>query len=90
MNIEELTIGDLEDVEQVTGMSFPEVAAALEGAGEALPPIKIVKALIWVTRRKDDPAFTLEDTASMKLSELASVFQSETADPTDAVNAASV
>jgi hypothetical protein len=81
MDMDDLTIGDLEDVEKATGMPFPDIAAALATADEAMPPIPIVKALIWVTRRKSEPGYTLDDTRDLKLSELGELFGSVTVDP---------
>lgn len=97
-----LTIGDLEDFEEVTGVSLDEALKPrrvyetdddgdliLDAAGNKKPVMetdpaskrkrpateikvttKILKALIWISNRKSDPAFTLEDARNVKVTEL--------------------
>jgi hypothetical protein len=88
MNIDDMTLGDLEDLEEATGMAFSDIESTLSQAGDKMPPIKVVKAIIWILRRKTDPAYTLADTASVKLTELAEMTDmiSGTVDPTSAVS----
>lgn len=61
---EAMTLGDIEDFETVSGMS---IAAVKPGE---LPPMKAVTALIWLMRRKEDPAFTLDQARAMRFDEV--------------------
>jgi hypothetical protein len=81
----ELTIGDLEDFEDVTGES---VTKALKGKpqkddegnlirdekGRPVTEVELsarsLKALIWIASRKDNPDFTLDDARNVKITEL--------------------
>lgn len=62
-DINQLELGELEDIEEVTGIN----PGALEG--KALP-VKMMTAIAWVLKRRDDPAFTLEQARRIKVVEL--------------------
>jgi hypothetical protein len=64
----DLTIGDLEDFEELTGKSFNEAFAAVKKDGSGVN-LKDLKAIIFIVRRKTDPAFTIEDARNVKISE---------------------
>lgn len=79
---DKFTIGDMEDFEEVTGVS---VAKAFRGTvvhdddgkpvrDESGRPVremevsaKSLKALVWILSRKSNPAFTLEDARNVKV-----------------------
>lgn len=65
----EITIGDLETIEDICGKPYEEMD--FEN-----PPAKLVKALIYISERRKNPAFTLEDAANVRLGDIA------TANPT--------
>ena len=82
---EDLSIGDLEDFEDITGQSLTEALKArpvIDSDGnrmfdekgrplsEAQLSAKVIKALVFVTKRRDNPAFTLEDARHVRISEL--------------------
>lgn len=82
---EDLSIGDLEDFEEITGQSLTEALKArpvLDAEGkrqfdekgrplsETHLTARVIKALVYVTKRRDNPAFTLEDARHVRLSEL--------------------
>lgn len=85
-NENELTIGDLEDFEEVTGVSITDALKSEkvrdddgnlvrdEETGRPVEAVKMsaktLKALVWITSRKDDPAFTLEDARNVRITEL--------------------
>lgn len=69
LNVDDLTLGEIEEMEQAAGIKLPEL-----GSGSA----KATIALIWISQRRIDPAFTLEDARALKVTEL------EFADPTAA------
>lgn len=81
-----MTIGDLEDFEAVTGKPFDKVLAGTiardEETGEVIKdekgrPVREVsmravdlKALVYVTQRKVNPEFSLEDARNVRITEL--------------------
>jgi hypothetical protein len=80
-----LTIGDLEDFEDVVGAPLYEVLQpkpvfgpdgkkVLDEKGrpelETKIPTKALKALIWITQRIEKPDFSLEDARNVKVSAL--------------------
>jgi hypothetical protein len=56
IDLESLTLGDLEDVENLTGMGFSALVNAQGGL-----PMKGLRALAYVTVRRDFPDVTFED-----------------------------
>lgn len=97
-----LTIGDLEDFEDVTGVSldkaFRPVVQKDEDGNKVLDergrPVsavelsaKALKALIWILKRQDNPGFTLADARNVKVDELVIEGDDEDEDPTPAASA---
>lgn len=72
-----LTLGDMEDFEELTGQSLGRVVevAATADADSMLAslPIKTITGLIWITGRKADPSLTLEQVRSMPIEDLESL-----------------
>lgn len=81
----EFTIGDLEDFEDACGQSLMEVLrpkAVLDDDGnkqfdesgrpvtQSEIPLKGLKALIWIVKRREVPGFSLEDARNVKVSAL--------------------
>lgn len=96
INPDEFTIGDLEDFEDVAGMSFGAAVKstpALDDEGnktfdekgrpltETNIAAKSLKALVWIVKRHDIPGFTVEDARAVKINAL-EIVESE-ADPKD-------
>ena len=74
-SVDSLTVGDLEDIEELTGMAFDEIMEMLTrgevGKGGRIGlPLKVLKALVFVIYRAGDPAFTIDDARKVKVSEL--------------------
>jgi hypothetical protein len=67
LSADELTLGDLEDIETVLGMPMEDAAAA---AGMRL---RLSNALIWVRRRKLDPAFTFDMARALPISRVEAI-----------------
>lgn len=80
-----LTIGDLEDFEDVVGAPLYDVLQprpvrdefgkkVLDADGrpelQTQIPTKALKALIWITQRMEKPGFSLDDARSVKVSAL--------------------
>lgn len=66
-NVDDLTLGEAEDLEEYLGMGLDEIGAALKG-GQA--STKMVTALVWIAKRKEEPAFTLAQARNVKVAEL--------------------
>ena len=85
-SVDSLTVGDLEDIEEITGMAFDEIMAMLTSGqvgegGKIGLPLKVIKALVLVIYRASNPAFTIEDARKVKVSELEVVLSEP--DPTE-------
>lgn len=61
LDVNDLTLGEIEEMEQTAGVQLAEL-----GNGSAKSTI----ALIWVSQRRADPSFTLEDARALKVTEL--------------------
>lgn len=70
LNIDELTIDDCEKWEEITGEPI-EVLESYAG-GDKMPPMKFLKAIVFIVKHKDDPDFTIEDAGKVKFSQLGS------------------
>ena len=69
----EITVGDLEDFEDITGRPLEEVLAEFRDRkpeDTSLPPLKVLKAIIFLAKRHEDPAFTAAMARDVKISEL--------------------
>lgn len=62
INITDLTLAECEEFEAETGV----LITSLDEGGEV--PIKVLTALVWLTKRRDEPSFTLDDARKVKLS----------------------
>lgn len=69
MDINTLTFGDIEDIENYAGMSFSDI-------GEDKPGVsKLRTALVWVLKRKENPTFTIDDAKMLTADQLENIFQ---------------
>lgn len=81
----DLTIGDLEDFEDLTGSTFEEAFKAVpvrddegniekDSKGKPVKAMKVaaktLKALVFIIYRKDDPDFTVEMARNVKITAL--------------------
>ena len=64
----ELTIGDLEDFESITGQTFESLRPGKDGS--VAMDAKMLKALVFIVKRRADPAFTLDDARDVRVTEL--------------------
>jgi hypothetical protein len=84
-SVESITVGDMEDLEEITGKSFGELMDLLgnaESGGTMSIPIKVLKALVFIIGRQTDPGYTLEQARKVKVTELELVLAEP--DPTEA------
>jgi len=63
LNIDDLTIQDLQDFEDEVGKPLSEAVGDNMSA-------RALKALVWVVKRAEDPNFTLDDAGKIKVEEL--------------------
>ena len=63
MNIEELTVGEMVLFEDVAGMSMGALAKNTES-------MKVIRALIFIQARRDNPDITLDDVDAMTMSDI--------------------
>jgi len=72
MDINTLTLGDIEDIENYAGLAFSEI-------GEDKPGVsKLRTALVWVLKRKENPNFTIEDARQLTPEELERICEDTT------------
>jgi hypothetical protein len=63
INFEEMTLGEIEEIELLIGRSIDEVFADGQPKGRAL------RVLYFVAMKKENPAYKFEDTESVSQSE---------------------
>lgn len=63
INYDELTVGDVEDFEAACGIDITAL-------GPGAVPTKALAPLIWITQRRVDPSFTLEDARRVRFTDL--------------------
>ncbi len=64
-----LTLGEYAAIEEITDWTLPEIIVALSGEG-VLRSAQFVLALTLIAGTRDDPEYTLEDAAKVKLVDL--------------------
>jgi hypothetical protein len=65
-NLDELTLGELADLEDVLGTSLKTINLSN-------PPVKLLVAMTWLITRRSNPKFTYEDARNVKISNVAEV-----------------
>ncbi len=73
MNVNELTLGDVAEVEELSGQPLSSL-----GDPNA-PKGKLMIAVAWIIKRKEDPKFTYEHAKRLTMDEIESLFE---VDPT--------
>lgn len=85
LSVDDITVGDMEDIEEIAGKSFAEIVDALRApttdGGIVNMPIKVLKAIVFVVYRRGNPEFTIDDARKVKVSELELVMAEP--DPTE-------
>lgn len=62
IDIDDFEIGEIEDFEALSGVSFDEVLAGKKST-------QMLKFLVWIVKRRTNPNFTLEDARKIKMGE---------------------
>jgi len=81
-----ISVGDMEDIEDVAGVPFQD---CFDEDGNPINA-KVIKAVIWILRRKGDPSFTLEQARNVEMQWFRKVrWVGEEPNPTDAATSES-
>lgn len=85
INVDDFTLGDMDDFEAETGMSLDEALAPRPVNGPdgkplrgekgrpvttSRPPAKALVGMVWLAMRHDNPAFTYADARNVRLVDL--------------------
>lgn len=62
-DLEDLTLGELAEIEEATGLT-------LHGVDLANPPMKLMMAMLWIFLRRRNPEYTFENASKTTLREL--------------------
>lgn len=63
LDVSQLTVGDVEDIEEICGRPFEELDFDH-------PSAKLMKAVIFITGRRDNPDFSLDDAREVRLADV--------------------
>lgn len=77
-DLDQVTVGDIVDIEEVCGVPWDDIVEM------DYPPTKVILAMVWVSRRRDNPDYTLDDARNTPLSDIQKMTMST--DPTDAAD----
>lgn len=64
VDIDSMTLGEMEIVEEMTGLGLDEIGAAMTRPG---PKVKLLVALAYVVKRRTDPDITLDQVKAMQI-----------------------
>lgn len=64
-----LTAGQAEDLENALDMGVDHISDIINGSG---PKMKVLRAVMWIVKREDDPGLAFDDLRSISLEELMS------------------
>ena len=63
-DLDKVTLGDIVDIEEVCGRSWDDIVEMDS------PPTKVLLAMVWVAKRRDNPKFTLDDARQTPIAEI--------------------
>lgn len=67
--MKELTIEEMEAIEDYAGVAFETMA------DPTVPKSKMLKAIVWVVKRRDNPDFTIDDAGKIAASEAGEIIE---------------
>jgi len=73
MGFDDITLGEIEEIEDFANMSITEIGEDKPGV------IKLRIALAWILKRRIDPTYTIDDARKMSAKELTAFFDEEPA-----------
>lgn len=66
-DLDSLTVGELEELEDRLGCSFTDIAKQLQSGGASA---RLLRGIVWLTGRRDDPDFTWEQAGDVRVSQV--------------------
>jgi len=66
-DLDSLTVGELEDLEDRLGAGLDEIIRQLQQGGRSA---KLLRAIVWVTQRRTEPGFTWEQAGAVRVTEV--------------------
>lgn len=69
-DLEDLTVGETVEFEEIAGVPLSEFAPKDSGNGEVAVSAKALLAMVYISRKRSNPAFTLDDARDVKVSDL--------------------
>jgi hypothetical protein len=75
MNVNELTMGEIDEVETYAGVPLSSLAST------ETSNTKLLIGLAWVIKRKEDPKFSLEHAKRLKMDEITAMLEDDDTDP---------
>ncbi len=75
MNVNDLTMGEIDEVETFAGQPLSTLASTEQSN------TKLLIGLAWVINRKADPKFTLEHAKKLTMNEITSLLEDDEDDP---------
>jgi formate-dependent phosphoribosylglycinamide formyltransferase (GAR transformylase) len=69
VDFNDITLGEIEDIEAYAGLPISQIAD-LDSTSS-----KLRTAFVWIVKRRENPAFTIADAKNLPASELASIFE---------------
>lgn len=74
MDFEDITLGEIEEIEDYAGMPIQHI-----GDMEKVGTSKLRLALAWIVKRRENPAFTIEDAKKLTAKELFAIMEGDDA-----------
>lgn len=73
LSIADMTLGEAELFEEHSGLAVMELSrrASSSEDGEVELPLKAITALLWLSRRREDPEVTIEQVREVKVTDMA-------------------
>lgn len=75
MNVNELTMGEIDEVENYAGVPLSSLAST------ETSNTKLLIGLAWVIKRKEDPKFSLEHAKRLTMDEITAMLEDDDTDP---------
>lgn len=72
MDFDQLTLGDIEDIEQYAGLPISDIAEVNKPGTS-----KLRTALVWIVKRKTIPGFSIEDARNLPTTEMNAILFGE-------------
>lgn len=80
LDFDSLTLGDLEDLEDLTGLGIRKLGTSLQQNADEMP-VAHLRALAYVALRKGHPGVTYDDTRAVPLTAILGGLSGDAVDP---------